>query len=150
MCWNQINNQSDIDNLMHAYFGFHDSCICSIDYKSGAKVDEKNGMCGVDKNCVLSIQFESQMPTFHNQPDKKSIVLKFIGLHRLDLSAYRNNFFGDISSCYLSFYKGFIVWADHDGFDPDDCGDGNLFEGSRATFVVAKRLEWKFIHTKKS
>ena len=42
--WNEIENEIDIQNLMKEYFGFHDSCIVSISYHSGAFVDDKGAM----------------------------------------------------------------------------------------------------------
>ena len=70
--WNQINNQADINNLLTEYYEFHDSCICSVDYKSGAKVDEEGSMHGICEECALTVRFESQMPLFHARLDKKS------------------------------------------------------------------------------
>ena len=42
--WNEIKNEIDIENLMKEYSGFHDSCIVSINYHSGAFVDDKGAM----------------------------------------------------------------------------------------------------------
>lgn len=42
--WNEIRNENDIESLMTEYGGFHDSCIVSINYQSGAKVDSKGAM----------------------------------------------------------------------------------------------------------
>ena len=39
--WNEIKNEIDIENLMKEYSGFHDSCIVSINYHSGAFVNDK-------------------------------------------------------------------------------------------------------------
>ena len=44
--WNEIKNEIDIENLMKEYCGFHDSCIVSINYHSGAFVDDNfEGVC---------------------------------------------------------------------------------------------------------
>ena len=142
--WNTVINQIDIDDLLAEYYGFHDSCICSVDYISGAKIDEKGYMGGIDRECTLIIRFESQMPEFHKQPDKKILLLKFIGLRRLSLVGYLDNYFCANISCYLSFYKEFIIWSDDDGFDPENYRDTVMFEEPMPTFVVANRLEWRF------
>lgn len=42
--WNEIKNEIDIENLMREYSGFHDSCIVSVSYHSGAYVDDNGGM----------------------------------------------------------------------------------------------------------
>jgi len=142
--WKQINNQTDIDNLLTEYFGFHDSCICSVEYKSGAKVDEKGSMHGISEDCALVVRFDSQMPSFHKQPDKKTLELKFIGLRRMNLIGHQDNYFCNIQSCYLSFYSGYIVWSDDNCFDLENYHDTALLEEPMSTFVVADRLEWQF------
>ena len=141
-----INNQADIDTLLKEYFNFHDACVCSINYMSGAAVDEDGSMGGTQENCSLTVRFESQMPAYHKQPEKKSLELKFTGLRRLNLIGYEEDYFSGISSCYLSFYKDFIVWSDSDCFDPENfCGTPLFSAGSMATFIVADRLEWRFV-----
>lgn len=141
--WTQINNQADIDNLLTEYCGFHDSCLYSVEYKSGAKVDENWAMCGINKNCALIVRFDSQ--AFHKSPDKKTLELKFIGLRRMNLIGRQDNYFSEILSCYLSFYKGFIIWSEDDDFDPKRYNDTALFKEPMATFIVADRLEWRFV-----
>ena len=42
--WNEIKNETDIENLMKKYYFFHDSCIVSVNYRSGAYVDDNGGM----------------------------------------------------------------------------------------------------------
>jgi len=143
--WNHINNQADIDNLLAEYYDFHDSCICSVDYISGANVNEKGSMHGINKDCILLMRFDSQMPEFDKQPEKKSLELKFIGLRRIDLIGYQDNYFCNISSCYLSFYNDYIIWSDDEYFDPEYYNDATLFKPPMSTYVIADRLEWRFI-----
>ena len=38
--WKEIVSQDDIDQLLALYGDFHDSCIASLSYKSGAFVDD--------------------------------------------------------------------------------------------------------------
>ena len=146
--WNQINNQTDIVRLQSEYFRFHDSCICSVVYQSGASVDESGSMSGTSKKCALVIRLDSQMPLFHHQPDKKSLELKFIGLRRMNLIGYQDNYFSDMLSCYLSFFKKYIVWSDDDGFDPENYMETELLNEPMSSFVIADRLEWRFVQQK--
>ena len=145
MLWNQIRNQADIDFLLSEYYRFHDSCICAVDYTSGAKVDDNGNMRLISNDCALVIRFDSQMSAFHKQSDKKSLELKFIGLRRLNLIGFQNNYFSDISSCYLSFYNDFIIWSDNGYFDPEKYSEALVFKEPMSTFVVADSLEWRFI-----
>ena len=142
--WKQVNSQEDIDYLLDEYYGFHDSCITAVEYISGAKVDEKGSMSGIDKNCALIVRFDSQMP-LHKLPKNATLELKFIGLRRMNLIGYQENYFSDISSCYLAFYKDFIVWSEDDYFEPETYNDDELLKRPMYTFVVADRLEWRFV-----
>lgn len=145
MDWKKITSQESINEIMDAYYGFHDSCICSMECKSGASVIDEGSMSGIKTDCSLVIRFESQMPLFHKEPDKKSIELKFIGLRRLNLIGYQNNYFCNVMSCYLSFHRGYIIWSEDNGFDPESYQDDVLFKEPMSTFVVADRLEWRFV-----
>lgn len=145
MCWYQIESRADIENLLAEYYGFHDSCIVAVNYVSGACVDIKGAMHNIDNNCSLIVKFESQMPAFHKHPEKKSLELKFTGLRRLNLIGYQSNYFSDISSCYLAFYKQFIIWSDNYYFDPCAYEDKVLFEEPMSTFIVADKLGWRFV-----
>ena len=40
--WNIIETQEDIDGLLSAYNYFHDSCMVSLNFQSGAFVDDKD------------------------------------------------------------------------------------------------------------
>jgi len=145
MCWHQIESQLDIENLIAEYYGFHDSCIVAVNYVSGAGVDSNGSMHSIDKYCNLIVKFESQISAFHTHPEKKSLELKFTGLRRLNLTGYQNNYFCDISSCNLVFYKEFIIWSDDDSFDPDTYSNKVLLEEPMSTFIVADKLEWRFV-----
>lgn len=101
-------------------------------------------MSGITDNCNVVIKFESQMPAFHKHAEKKSLELKFIGLRRLNLIGYQDNYFCDISGCYLSFYNGLIVWSEDESFNPEKYRDDRLFEEPMETFIVANHLEWRF------
>lgn len=143
--WNQINNQTDIENLRYLYNNFHDSCICSMEYKSGAYVDEKGSMHGIHEEGVLVARFDSQSPRYHLESVRKSLELKFVGLRRMNLIGFQDNYFCEILSFYLSFYKDYIIWSEDDSFDPDNYGDNELLKEPMSTFIIANRLEWRFV-----
>jgi len=116
-----------------------------MNYISGAKVDGTGGMHGIDEDCALIIRLVSQMPKFFNQPEKKSLELKFIGLYQLNFFGYQKNHFCDIFSCYLSFYKDLIVWANDEIFDPENICEATPFNENVPAFVFAQHLEWRFL-----
>ncbi len=75
MEWVPIRTTNDIAELMEDYGGFHDSCIVSANYVSGAHVDERLAMHGKDRECILTLTidpdcsietplYQEPMPTF--------------------------------------------------------------------------------------
>ncbi len=42
--WQSAETQKDIEQLMSAYGDFHDACIVSLNFQSGAFVDDKSAM----------------------------------------------------------------------------------------------------------
>jgi hypothetical protein len=144
MNWVPVNTPMDIAALMDAYSGFHDSCIISANYISGAYVDDRFAMHGKNRDCTLVLRLDSQMAANAVHPWKKTIEMKFIGLRRMYLTGYEDNYFCEILSCYLTFHQNWILWSDQDDFDPDRSNPSSLFEEPMTTFVLADRLEWRF------
>jgi len=86
----------------------------------------------------LNVNFQSQMVL-------KTLQLQFIGLRRMNLIGYEENYFSDISSCYLSMHEGYILWANNDWFDLEAPCQNKLLSESMNTFIVADKLQWRFI-----
>jgi len=142
MCWNKITSQKDIDNLINEYCGFHDAIVCSVNYVSGASVDNNGTMYFTKIDNSLIMTLESQMV-------KKRLELKFIGMRNINLKGYMQYYTNDIFECYLSFYKttysdNLIVWADNVGFNPDKVVDRKILDEPAVSFVVSNSLEWRF------
>ena len=139
MEWTEIRERSDIDVLMEAYGGFHDSCITGIRYENGNRV----------KNMAMSWGGEEQfclVMSLQRQYRPRDIELCFTGLRRLNLNGC-DTIGAPLFDCFLSFYGPYIVWADGGDFDPEDplknyqlIGNINMY-----TFVVADRLKWRII-----
>ena len=143
--WYQIKDQDDIDKLLAAYYDFHDSCIRSIEYVSGAGVDEDGGMHMTSRDCTAVIMFDSQMPKYHGKPENKSLELRFSGLRRLDLAGYQNMYFSFFDSCDLELSESFIVWTGNTDQRPAFYIKDMVLEEPLSTTVVADRLEWRFV-----
>ena len=143
--WLNVESQKDIDSLLEEYYGFHDACIVSVQYISGASVDDIGTMHYSKENSCLIIRFDSQMPSFNKRPEKKTLELKFSGLRRMNLIGIQDNYFCDISSCYLEFYQNHIIWSDNDWFDPLKYSEDKLLQEPMDTFVIADHLAWRFV-----
>ncbi len=138
MEWREIKNQADINTLMDEYYNFHDSCIISVNYISGANIDNSGGMRGVSKDSHLIIKFDSQIK-------RQSLELKFVGLRRINLIGYQYNYSSSIFECYLSFFGDFIVWSDNEYFDPNNYANLELLKEPMTTFVISDKLEWHLL-----
>ena len=137
MKWTAIQSQADIDTLMKAYGGFHDSCITGIHYENGNQVDGSLAMSwgNEEQFClVMSIQ---------RQGTPKDIELCFTGLRRINLSGCDTRYFS-MFDCFLSFYGPYIVWADGECFHPEHPVKEDQLTGDMYTFVVADHLKWRF------
>lgn len=146
--WNEIKNDEDIQSLMAEYCGFHDSCIVSMNYSSGAFTD-KNKAMGNGDICehTLLMTLNSQIC--------KPVELLFKGVRKCSIVGWQDNYFCDIMDAYLGFNNKLlgktrddrlIVWADRSGFDPDKYSERGLISpsGYNCTYVIAEQLFWRY------
>ena len=147
--WNEIKNEADIQNLMKEYSGFHDSCIISIDYHSGAFIDNKRYM---GYGGLLDYRIEMILHSQLNKP----IELRFTGVRKCNIVGWEDNYFCDIYSAYLNFHNDLlgktrddrlIVWANWDGFNPINYTEEETIStnGKHVTYVIAEKLFWRIM-----
>lgn len=130
----EVKNDSDIDRLMEEYGGFHDTCIVSVSYRSGASVDENGAMRdGNADEHTLSLILHSQW--------SKPIVLTFSGVRAVQIAGFRERYFCNIDEAYIAFRTDLlgktrddrlIVWADWGDLNNKDC-----------TYVIAEKIFWE-------
>ena len=147
--WNEIKNEIDIENLMKEYNGFHDSCIVSINYHSGAFVNAKGAMAyGELPEYSIEMILHSQC--------NKPIKLRFTGVRKCNIVGWEDNYFCNIFSAYLNFHSDLlgktrddklIVWADWDGFNPIKYTEETPIStnGNYSTYVIAEKLFWRIV-----
>lgn len=146
--WHQVQVQSDIDQLLEAYGGFHDSCIVSLHYVSGTYVDGDNAMVfGSDDDFALNIVFQRQW-------EPKGLELCFSGVRCFHITALQDNYFDVIYNAYLAFHDGIlpakyratdrvIVWADDTGFCVNELSEAPTEPDF--SYVIATRLKWRIV-----
>lgn len=143
--WKEIVSQDDIDQLLALYGDFHDSCIASLSYKSGAFVDDGRSMhFGGPSERKLSV-------VFHSQWEPKKLELCFTGVRQLHLTGWQDNYSCNICDAHLAFYEGLlpgkpervIVWADYCDFDVEKIN--NTIHEPSDTYIVANALKWRII-----
>lgn len=147
--WNEIKNENDIEIIMNEYGGFHDSCIVSVNYHSGAYVDDNGGMANGE---LLEHSVEMVLHSQWNNP----IELRFIGVRKCSIVGWQDNYFCDIFGAYLSFHTDLlgktrddklIVWADYENFNPTNYIEEKLISPNAAncTYIIAEKLLWRII-----
>ena len=147
--WNEIKNEIDIEDLMKKYSGFHDSCIVSINYHSGAFVDGNGGMSNGE------LHEHSIEMILHSQWNKP-IEMRFTGVRKCNIVGWQDNYFCDIFDAHMSFHTNLlgetcddklIVWADWDCFNPINYKEEKLISpnGENCTYVIAEKLFWRTI-----
>ena len=143
--WSRIETQKDIDLLMKIYSDFHDFCIVSLNFQSGAFVDDDMAMhFGSAEERILSVIFQCQW-------EPKAIELQFSGLRQMHLIGWQDNYMCDISSAYLAFHNNLlpgepgrvIVWSDTDWFNVEKI-DNSIHEPAD-TYIVANSLRWRIV-----
>ena len=131
--WKKIATQADIDLLMAEYFGFHDSCIFSVNYFSGSFTDEDGVMRnGAEQEKVLYLSLNSQCV-------EETLKLRFSGVRVFGIVGWQEGCFCNIDGCCLKIENSLIIWSDSETFSPEtpvnpmnpDC-----------SYIVASSLEW--------
>lgn len=149
MCWTEVRDNSGIDKLMEEFYGFHDSCIISINYLSGNLVDDKRAMgCGDENEHTLIMRVDSQFG--------KRLEMCFEGVRKCCLTGFREDYFCDIYDATLGFRTDLlgktrddrlIVWASCAGFDPKVYQEqyplNNWYE---ITYIIANKLKYRFLN----
>lgn len=145
--WNEIKTLDDIDQLLKAYGGFHDSCLVEIDFSTGSYVDEKKYMCfGTEKQKELHM-------VFHSQWAEKPLELWFTGVRRFAITGWQDLYGSEILDCHLAVHTDLvdgkqvplIVWADDEYFEPKHYKEESLIEEPSVSYVIASGLKWRFM-----
>jgi hypothetical protein len=143
--WKTVDTQEDIEELMATYGDFHDACIVSVSYHSGAFVDDEGAMHFGD-----AADYEARV-VFHCQWEPKVIELCFTGLRQFHLVGQQEHYICVILEAYLAFHEGIlpgtpervIVWSDYSWFDVEKI-DNSIHEPAD-TYIVANALKWRII-----
>jgi len=126
--WNEILNQSDLDNFMEAMYGFHDSCLKEMKYISGAYVMENLSMSPVNVQRVLRVIIQRQ---FRNP---SVLEMEFSNLIHLNLLPEEVTI---ISDATMLLKDNCIYWCDYGGLTEDD------MDSYKGILICAEKLRWR-------
>ena len=129
MKWNVVKTQDDIDFLLKKFNNFHDSCIASMKYKSGAYVDRSSySMNPINTERTLSVTFQSQFK------DCYSIEIIFDKLIKLNLEPSDENYDCIINDVTLKKIDNLFLWVDSLGV----CNTPK-----QGTWIMSRELMWR-------
>lgn len=127
--WNYIETVADINTLLEYAYGFHDSVIKSINYVSGAYVNDDKSMYPSADIRKVTVLLDSQWC--------ESIELVFEGVTALNLRPPADNYMADISGASLFIKNASVFFFDSDIDMPDTTNDG--------TWISSYSLRWQII-----
>lgn len=146
--WTEITDEVAAEKLMSDYGGFHDSCIVSMSYSSGAFVDENGAMGdGSADEHTISMVVHSQW--------RKPLEMCFSGVRKCCIRGFSEMYFCNILGATLAFRTDLlgktrdyrlIVWANCENFDPTVYTERYpLDNGYETTFIIAEKLKYRFL-----
>jgi hypothetical protein len=129
MSWNVVKTQDDIDFLLKTVYDFHDSCLVSLQYTSGAYVDVSDfSMNPINTERKLSMIFQSQFKECY------SVELLFNKLIKLNLEPNDENYDCIIFGATIEKRDNLFFWA-----DSPDCS----YTSADGTWVASEELMWR-------
>lgn len=126
--WKQVKTKSDIEELIFESQNFHDSCLHSMEYTSGAYVDKDGSMYPVNSSRILTMQMHQQGSS------AKVLQLRFEGLQALVLSPTSPDYTCELFEGYVILQNDEIILTS-DGLD--------VLTTEQRLFIKASHLSWK-------
>ena len=131
--WNTLNTDESLDAFLQRVAYFHDSCLKSFSFVSGAYVDSHLAMHSVNDKRTLSMVFQSQFE------DIAGFELEFLGLKSLNYIPTDPMFICEIESANMYFKDGLIY------FEHDSCLISDRTGQTVLNSVCAEGCRWRII-----
>lgn len=126
--WKQVKTKSDIEELIFESQNFHDCCLHSMEYSSGAYVNKDGSMYPINSSRILTMQMHQQ-----GSP-AKVLQLRFEGLQALVLSPTSPDYTCELLEGYVILQNDEIILSS-DGLD--------VGTKEQRLFIRASQLRWK-------
>ncbi|WP_207434534.1 hypothetical protein [Sabulibacter ruber] len=126
--WKEIITKADIEELLHNYGYFHDSCLRDVHISTREYVDERLAMHFDNKNVATLV--------FQRQFDQNTILeLKFEDVCRFSFYPLQPDYNGVIYDVTFKKEEDIYYWAD----EPEwEIGDED------ANWISAKKAYWRY------
>ncbi len=126
--WKQIETQRDIDELLLECQGFHDCCLYSMQYTSGAYVDQNGNMHPINSQRAVELQVHQQ------SAGRKTIELRFEGIETLVLSPTPPNLTCELLEGYVVLHDDKVFWMS----DRPEVSDTD-----QRMYIRAEKMLWR-------
>ena len=130
--WRYVDSSKDVEELMSATGGFHDSCLKCLDYVSGAKVLENNSMVPIDDIRRVTMIYDSQWC--------KPIEMVFEGVLALNLRPAEDNYVSIVFGASVILKDETVYF--YDEYDEKKLTEPESYPG---TWIKAFSLRWRLI-----
>ncbi len=132
MTWNEITNQTDIDELMAVFGEFHDGCIREMHLWTESCVERNLSM-----SCSDHLDHHVRLLVQRQYSDPSAIELLFDEVKYAAINPSAENYLSIIFGATLILQEGIFYWADVGNWLPDQ-------ENSMgATWISACKLRWR-------
>ncbi len=131
--WHEIKNDENIKMLLEK-FTFQECCVKEMHYDSGAYVDGRRRMQGVNKKRKLSMLLQS------SDKDCRAIEMVFEGIDCMKLQPANMDYSAEIHGVYMGFEEGQVVWIDSDDYTESYT---ELYDFVDVTWIKAQKLKWR-------
>ncbi|PEI90320.1 hypothetical protein CN679_18005 [Bacillus pseudomycoides] len=130
MNWNTIKTKEDIENLLHLFGGFHDSCLKELYMWTDSFVGEDLSMrvlSGTNVRILFQRQYENP----------SAIELLFEGVTQFHLTPPPENRDSTIFGASLLLQNNLFYWADDIGWKPNEVTPYEI------SWIAAKSVKWR-------
>ena len=136
--WHEIKNDEQITELKDI-FDFQDCCMKEMHYDSGAFVDRRRRMQGLNKKTKLSVLLQSK------ERECKAIELVFDGVESMKLQPGNQDYSAEIKGVYMGFEDGKFVWINSDDYSESYT---ELYDFMDVTWIKSQKAKWREVKIK--
>ena len=130
MEWVEVKYNKDIEELLHSFGEFHDSCLKELYMWTESYVEDNLSMSPVpDTNVRILFQRQYRNPS--------AIELLFSGLTQFHIVPRQGNYESIIQDAKLLLHKGLFYWSNDNNWEPEN----SIL--SDTSWLSAKSLKWR-------
>ena len=132
MCWQAVETQEDLQQLLHQFGYFHDSCLKELYIWTGAYVSEELGIAVANTlDTCARLLFQRQFK------ECSAIELFFEEVTTIHISPAKEDYMELILDATLIKKDDLFYWAANGDWNPEEGFNGNVH------WISGKKLKWR-------